>query len=131
MLAAASKAIVIGFNVQAEAAARRFSRGGRRLDQTVRYYLPVNRGSGKSSKGYAGARGKQTVIGHADVRAVFKISKLGYIAGCRVSDGELRRNAFVRVLRSGTEIHSGTVSSLKHLQEDVREVRQGFECGIG
>jgi translation initiation factor IF-2 len=84
----------------------------------------------KALKGMLEPEEKQTVIGHAEVRAVFKISKLGLIAGCRVTDGELRRNATMRVLRAGVEIHTGSVASLKHLQEDVREVRQGFECGI-
>jgi translation initiation factor IF-2 len=131
MLAAASKAIVIGFNVQAEAAARRLAEAE---GVSIRLYDIIYRLTEdleKALKGMLEPEEKQTVIGHAEVRAVFKITKLGYIAGCRVNDGELRRNAFVRVLRSGTEIHSGTVSSLKHLQEDVREVRQGFECGIG
>jgi translation initiation factor IF-2 len=130
MLAAASKAIVIGFNVQAEAAARRLAEAE---GVSIRLYEIIYRLTEdleKALKGMLEPQEKQTVIGHADVRAVFKIKKLGYIAGCRVSDGELRRNALIRVLRSGVEVHSGTVASLKHLQEDVREVRQGFECGI-
>jgi translation initiation factor IF-2 len=74
---------------------------------------------------------KEVVTGHADVRAVFKISKVGIIAGCYVTEGEIRRNARARVLRGGQVLHESEVSSLKHLQEDTREVRQGFECGIG
>jgi translation initiation factor IF-2 len=73
----------------------------------------------------------ETVLGHADVRAVFHISKVGNIAGCRVTDGEIRRNARMRVLRGGKVLHEASLSSLKHLQEDVREVRAGYECGIG
>jgi translation initiation factor IF-2 len=71
------------------------------------------------------------VIGHAEIRAVFKISKVGNIAGCRVLDGEIRRNSKVRLTRKGTVVYEGELSSLKHLQDDVREVRAGFECGIG
>ena len=130
MLAAASKAIVIGFNVQAEAAARRLAEAE---GVSIRLYDIIYRMTEdleKALKGMLEPEEKQTVIGHAEVRAVFKISKLGLIAGCRVTDGELRRNAYMRVLRSGVEIHTGSVASLKHLQEDVREVRQGFECGI-
>ena len=130
MLAAASKAIVIGFNVQAEAAARRLAEAE---GVSIRLYDIIYRMTEdleKALKGMLEPEEKQTVIGHAEVRAVFKITKLGLIAGCRVTDGELRRNAYVRVLRTGAEIHTGTVASLKHLQEDVREVRQGFECGI-
>jgi translation initiation factor IF-2 len=73
---------------------------------------------------------QETVTGRAEVRAVFRISKLGNIAGCRVTEGEIRRNARARVLRQGSSIHDGEIHSLKHLQDDVREVRQGFECGI-
>ncbi len=130
MLAAASKAIVIGFNVQAEAAARRLAEAE---GVSIRLYDIIYRMTEdleKALKGMLEPEEKQTVIGHAEVRAVFKITKLGLIAGCRVTDGELRRNAYMRVLRSGVEIHTGSVASLKHLQEDVREVRQGFECGI-
>jgi translation initiation factor IF-2 len=64
------------------------------------------------------------------VRAVFHISKVGNVAGCRVTDGEIRRNARIRALRKGEILFDGHVSSLKHLQDDVREVRAGFECGI-
>jgi len=62
---------------------------------------------------------------------LFRISKLGNIAGCRVTDGELRRNARLRVLRHGESVREGPVSSLRHLQDDVREVRAGFDCGVG
>jgi translation initiation factor IF-2 len=74
---------------------------------------------------------KETVLGHAEVRQVFRISKVGNIAGCRVTDGEIRRNGRIRVLRAGQAVNEGGISSLKHLTEDVREARAGFECGIG
>ncbi len=70
-------------------------------------------------------------IGEAEVRATFRISRVGTIAGCLIRDGVARRDALARVLRDGDEIHDGRVSSLKRFQEDVREVRTGFECGIG
>jgi translation initiation factor IF-2 len=130
MLAAASKAIVIGFNVQAEAAARRLADAE---GVSIRLYNIIYRLTEdleKALKGMLEPEEKKVVIGHAEVRAVFKISRLGFVAGCRVSDGEIRRNAYIRVLRGGAELHSGSISSLKHLQDDVREVRQGFECGI-
>jgi translation initiation factor IF-2 len=130
MLAAASKAIVIGFNVAADAAARRLAESE---GVSIRLYDIIYRLTEdieKAMKGMLEPEEKQTVIGHAEVRAVFHISKVGNIAGCRVTDGEIRRNAYARVLRKGEEIYEGHVSSLKHLQDDVREVRQGFECGI-
>jgi translation initiation factor IF-2 len=73
---------------------------------------------------------KETVLGHADVRRVFRISKVGNIAGCYVVDGEIRRNARAKVFRNGEIVAIGEISSIKHLQEDVKEIRQGFECGI-
>jgi translation initiation factor IF-2 len=71
------------------------------------------------------------VIGKAEVRAVFKIGRLGNIAGSVVREGELRRNAKARVIRQGAVVFEGDVSSLKHNKDDVREVQKGFECGIG
>jgi translation initiation factor IF-2 len=74
---------------------------------------------------------KENVLGHAEVRTIFKISKVGNIAGCRVLDGEIRRNGRARLARKGTILYEGDISSLKHLQESVSEVRAGFDCGIG
>jgi translation initiation factor IF-2 len=131
MLAAASKAIVIGFNVQPDSAARRLAEAE---GVSIRIYDIIYRLTEdveKALKGMLEPEEKETVIGHAEVRAVFRISKIGNIAGCRVTDGEIRRNARMRVLRGGESVHEGSISSLKHLQEDVREVRAGFECGIG
>ena len=71
------------------------------------------------------------MVGKAEVRAIFKVKKLVSIAGYRVIDGEIRRNARVRVMRGSEEIFSGEIGSLKHEKDDVREVRKGFECGIG
>jgi translation initiation factor IF-2 len=130
MLASASKAIVIGFNVQADGAARRLAEAE---GVSIRLYDIIYRLTEdieKALKGMLEPEEKETVIGHAEVRAIFHISKLGNIAGCRVTDGEVRRNAHIRVLRHGQEVFTGHISSLKHLQDDVREVRAGFECGI-
>jgi translation initiation factor IF-2 len=130
MLAAASKAIVIGFNVEADSAAQRLADAEgvsiRRYDIIYRLTEDIE----KALKGMLEPELRETVIGHAEVRAVFRISKVGNIAGCRVTDGELRRNGRIRVLRHGKPVHEGEVSSLKHLQDDVREVRAGFECGV-
>lgn len=131
MLASASNAIVIGFNVSADTAARRLAEAE---GVSIRLYDIIYRLTEDVEKALAGMlepEEKETVIGHAEVRAVFHISKTGNIAGCLVTDGEVRRNARIRVLRSGEVLHEGGVSSLKHLQDDVREVRAGFECGIG
>jgi translation initiation factor IF-2 len=131
MLATASRAIVIGFNVQIDLAAERLAETEgvsiRNYDIIYRLIEDIE----KALKGMLEPEDIEKVIGHAEVRALFHISKLGTIAGCRVMDGELRRNSRIRVLRAGATVYENQVSSLRHLQEDVREVRNGFECGVG
>jgi len=130
MLAVASKAIIIGFNVQPDAAAKRLADSE---GISIRLYDIIYRLTEdieKALKGMLAPEEKEVVVGHAEVRALFRISKIGQIAGCRVTDGELRRHAMLRVLRKGEVVHSGSVSSLRHLQDDVREVRAGYECGV-
>jgi translation initiation factor IF-2 len=131
MLAAASKAIVIGFNVQADAAARRLADSE---GVSIRLYNIIYRLTEdieKALKGLLEPIEKEVVIGRAQVLAVFPVSKLGYVAGCRVIDGEIRRNAQIKVIRDEESLFKGEIASLKRHQDDVREVRQGFECGIG
>ncbi len=130
MLAAASKAIVIGFNVQADAAARRLADSEGISIRLYEIIYRLTEDIEKALKGMLEPELRQRVIGHAVVQAVFRISKFGNIAGCRVTDGEIRRNAHIRVIRNDKAIFEGPLGSLKHLQDDVREVRQGFECGI-
>lgn len=130
MLAAASKAIVIGFNVEADSAARRLADSE---GVSIRLYDIIYRLTEdveKALKGMLEPELVETEIGKAEVRAVFRISRVGNVAGCRVLEGEIRRNAKMRVIRDDQEIFSGDISSLKHHQDDVREVRQGFECGV-
>ena len=130
MLAAASKAIVIGFNVESDSAAERLADTE---GVSIRIYNIIYRlveDIEKALKGMLEPEIKETVIGRAELRATFRISKIGKVAGCYVVDGELRRNAKVRVFRDGEILYDGDVSSLKHLQDDVTEVRTGFECGI-
>jgi translation initiation factor IF-2 len=130
MLAAASKAVIIGFSVQADVSARRLAENE---GVSIRLYDIIYRmieDIEKALNGMLEPVEKETVIGHADVRKVFRISKVGNIAGCYIVDGELRRNARAKVLRNGEIVAIGDISTIKHLQEDVREIRQGFECGI-
>jgi translation initiation factor IF-2 len=130
MLAAASKAIVIGFNVEADSAAKRLAdtEGISIRQYSIIYRLTED--IEMALKGMLEPETKETVIGHAEVRAIFKISRIGKVAGCYVQDGELRRNALMRVIRDEEVLFDGEIGSLKHLQDDVREVRTGFECGI-
>ena len=130
MLAAASTAIIIGFSVQADVSARRLAE---KEGVSIRLYDIIYRLIEDVEKALSGMLEpveKETVIGHADVRKVFRISKVGNIAGCYVVDGEIRRNARAKVYRNGETVAIGEISSLKHVQEDVKEIRQGFECGI-
>ncbi len=130
MLAAASKAIILGFNVQADTPARRLAEAE---GISIRLYNIIYRmleDIEKALKGMLMPEFKEVVLGRAEVQAVFHISKVGDIAGCRVTHGEIRRNAKVRLLRGGQPVHEGEISSLKHEKDDVREVRQGFDCGI-
>lgn len=130
MLAAASNAIVIGFNVQADKQARRLAdlKG-----VSIRLYDIIYRLTEDIEKALIGMlepEEKETIFGHAETRAIFRISKIGNVAGCYVIDGEIRRNAQVRLLRNDEIVFEGNIASLKHLQDDVREVRKGFEFGL-
>jgi translation initiation factor IF-2 len=130
MLAAATKAIILGFNVDAEVAARNLAD---QQNVSIRLYEIIYRmleDVEKALKGMLEPEVKEIPVGQAQVRAIFKINKVGTIAGCRVTQGELRRNTRVRVMRDGTKVFDGEVSSLKHEKDDVKEVRQGFECGV-
>lgn len=130
MLASASSAIVLGFSVQADTAARRLAETE---SVSIRIYDIIYRmleDVEKALKGMLEPEVKEVLIGRAEVRDIFRISKVGNIAGCRVLDGEIRRNARARLRRGNDLIYEGDISSLKHLQDDVREVRTGFECGI-
>ncbi len=131
MLAAASGAIVIGFNVTADQAAKRVAES-EHVD--VRIYDVIYRLTEdveKALKGMLEPEKRTVDIGRAEVLQVFRIPRVGNIAGCRVLEGELRRNARIRVLREQELIHDGPVSSLRHEKDDVRQIREGFECGIG
>jgi translation initiation factor IF-2 len=132
MLASASGAIILGFSVNIDTAARRSadSQGVDIRQYDVIYTLLED--VEKALKGMLEPVYADKTIGVAEVRQVFRISKVGTIAGSYMREGEARRNARARVRRNGEVIvKDSSVSSLKRLQEDVREVRTGFECGIG
>ena len=131
LLAAASGAIVIGFNVRADSAARSLaSVEGVSIRQYEVIYRMVEDVE-KALTGLLEPELHEKILGEAEVRAVFKISKIGLIAGCYMRDGDFQRKARARVLRGDDVVHDGAVSSLKHEKEDVNQVRKGFECGIG
>ena len=130
MLASASSAIVVGFNVQADPASKKLAETE---GVSIRLYNIIYRlldDLEKAVKGMLEPEFREIKLGTAEVLAVFKITKVGNIAGCKVLSGELRRNGRARVMRNGEEVYTGEISSLKHEKDDVREVRTGFECGI-
>ncbi|RIK31755.1 MAG: translation initiation factor IF-2 [Anaerolineae bacterium] len=131
MLASSSKAIAIGFNVQAEVSARKLAE---KEGVDIRLYEIIYRMTEdieKALKGMLEPEVKEKVIGRAQVLQVFSASKFGKVAGCRVTDGELRRNAKVKLYRGADLVYEGDMGSLRHEKEDVKEIKQGYECGVG
>jgi len=130
MLASASKAIVIGFNVTADSSSRRLAEVE---GVSIRLYDIIYRLTEdieKALKGMLAPTFREVTLGRAEVQAIFSISKIGKIAGCKVVQGEIRRNGKARLMRGNAQIFEGEIGSLKIVRDDVREVRQGFECGI-
>ena len=129
-LALASRAVVIGFNARADAAARKLAESA---GVDIRYYNIIYDAVEEIKAALTGMLAperKESVLGLVEVRQVFRISKIGTVAGCYVQEGLVKRGAQVRVLRDNVVIHSGEIDSLKRFKEDVREVKSGFECGM-
>ena len=129
-LAAASDAVIIGFNVRAGPQARQLAA---RDDVEIRYYsviYDVLDDIKAVLTGMLAPIAREHFLGNAEILQVFNISRLGRVAGCRVSEGLVRRGSRVRLLRDNVVIHEGTLSSLRRFKDEVREVREGFECGM-
>ena len=130
MLASASSAIVIGFNVRPSTAASSLAENEGVDVRTYRVIYKVTEDITAALVGMLKPTFEEVVLGQAEVRTTFKASKLGTIAGCMVTNGVITRNASCRVLRSDVVVHDSKIASLKRFQEDAREVAEGFECGI-
>ena len=131
MLAAASNAIIIGFNVRPDSKA---SQVAEREQIDIRLYRVIYDAIEEiqaAMKGMLAPKFREVILGHAQVRQTFKVSGVGTIAGGYVTDGKIQRNAQIRLLRDNVVIHEGKIDSLKRFKDDAREVAQGFECGIG
>lgn len=129
-LAAASKAVLIGFNVRADAGARKLVEN---LDVDLRYYNIIYEAVDEIKAALGGMLApeqKEQMIGTVEIREVYRISKVGAVAGCYVQDGVVKRNSKVRVLRNNVIIHTGELDSLKRFKDDVKEVKNNFECGL-
>jgi translation initiation factor IF-2 len=130
-LAQASNAIVIGFNVIETGAARQLAEEEGVDVRTYRVIYQAIEDIESAAKGMLGPEMREKPIGQAEVRATFRVPRVGTIAGCMVLDGIIRRNARARLVRDGTVIYESTISSLKRFKDDAREVAAGYECGIG
>ncbi|HSN42188.1 MAG TPA: translation initiation factor IF-2 [Burkholderiales bacterium] len=129
-LALASKAVVIGFNTRADAMARKLAESS---GVDIRYYNIIYDAVDEVKAALSGMLSperKENIVGLVEVREIYRISKIGTVAGCMVLDGVVKRNAKVRVLRDNVVIHDGEFDSLKRFKDDVREVKAGFECGL-
>ena len=129
-LAAASKAVLIGFNVRADSGARKLIET---LGVDVRYYNIIYEAVDEIKAALGGMLApeqRESMIGTVEIREVFRISKIGAIAGCYVQDGMIKRSSRVRVLRNNVIIHTGELDSLKRFKDDVKEVKNNFECGL-
>ena len=131
MLANASNAIIVGFNVRPDAGALA---SAEQNEVDIRLYRVIYQAIEEieaAMKGMLDPEFKEVVIGYAEVRQTFKVSNVGTIAGCYVTQGKIQRNAEIRIVRNGIIVHEGTINSLKRFKDDAKEVAENFECGIG
>jgi translation initiation factor IF-2 len=129
-LAIASKAVVIGFNVRADAGARKLAEGN---GVDIRYYSIIYDAVDElkvAMSGMLAPEQKEEALGTAEIRTVFVASKIGTVAGSYITSGQVTRNCKFRLLRDNVVIYSGDVESVRRLKDDVKEVKEGFECGI-
>ncbi|QBQ97339.1 translation initiation factor IF-2 [Paraburkholderia pallida] len=129
-LATASKAVIIGFNTRADALARKLAETN---GVDIRYYNIIYDAVDEvkaAMSGMLAPEKREVITGMVEVRQVFKVPKVGSVAGCMVTDGIVKRSSSVRVLRNNVVIHTGELDSLKRFKDDVKEVKQGFECGM-
>src|SRR3546814_4368489 len=129
-LAKATGAMIIAFNVRANPQAREMAR---RDAVEIRYYSVIYDVIDDVKAALSGLLSpvtRETFIGNAQIREVFNITKVGKVAGCMVTDGVVKRGAGVRLLRATVVVHEGTLKTLKRFKDEVREVREGYECGM-
>ena len=131
MLAAASNAIIVGFNVRPDNGALS---SAKQNDVDIRLYRVIYHAIEEieaAMKGMLAPKFKENILGHAEIRNTFKVSGVGTIGGGYVQDGKISRNSQVRIVRDGIVVHEGILSSLKRFKDDVKDVAAGYECGIG
>jgi translation initiation factor IF-2 len=129
-LAIASKAVIVGFNTRADASARKLAESS---GVDIRYYDIIYDAVDEvkaAMTGMLAPEQKEELLGTAEIRTVFVASKIGTVAGCMVTAGQVTRNSRFRLLRDNVVVYTGELESLKRMKDDVREVKEGFECGI-
>ncbi|HCD08931.1 MAG TPA: translation initiation factor IF-2, partial [Thermoanaerobacter sp.] len=127
----ASNAIIIGFNVRPETNAKNLAEKEKVDIKLYRIIYEAIEDIKAAMKGLLEPKYKEVELGRAEVRAVFRVPGVGNVAGCYVLSGKILRNSDIRVVRDGIVVYEGKIASLKRFKDDVREVQQGFECGIG
>jgi translation initiation factor IF-2 len=131
LLADASRAVIIGFNVIPSNKARQLAEAKSVEIRTYQVIYEITDDIKKAAEGLLAPERKTQILGHAEVRRVFKISKVGAVAGCFVTDGVIERDALIRVTRNGVVIENDRkLEQLKRVKDDAREVRAGLECGM-
>ena len=130
MLASASNAIIFGFNIRPEPSARKMADREKVDIRIYRIIYEAIENVQAAMKGMLAPTFREVILGQAEVRNMFKVSRLGTIAGCYVTDGKITRNADIRIIRDGVVIHEGRIDTLKRFKDDAREVLSGYECGI-
>ena len=130
MLASASNAIVIGFNVRPQAGARKLAEKEKVEIKLYKVIYEVIEDIKSAMLGLLKPQFQEVILGQAEVRQIFKVSKVGNIAGSYVLEGTINRNCSIRIIRDGTVVHEGKIGSLKRFKDDVKEVNNGYECGI-
>ncbi|MGI6183507.1 MAG: translation initiation factor IF-2 [Candidatus Fimadaptatus sp.] len=131
MLASASNAIIVGFNVRPDSKAAQLAERDQIDIRLYRVIYDAIEEIQAAMKGMLAPKFKEVILGHVQVRQTFKVSGVGTVAGGYVTDGKIQRNAQIRLLRDNIVIHEGKIDSLKRFKDDAREVAQGYECGIG
>ncbi|NEW80545.1 MAG: translation initiation factor IF-2, partial [Gelidibacter sp.] len=130
LLASASDAIIIGFNVRPSGNARTLADNEEIDIRTYSIIYDAINDLSDAMEGMLSPEMKEEILGNVEIREVFKISKIGTIAGCMVLSGKIQRNSKIRIIRDGVVIHSGDLSSLKRFKDDAKEVSKGYDCGL-
>jgi translation initiation factor IF-2 len=130
LLASASDAIIVGFQVRPSAKARQIAENEEIDIRTYSIIYQAIEEIKSAMEGMLSPEVVEKIIGNVEVRDVFKISKVGSVAGCYVTSGSIERKAKIRVIRDGVVIHSGELASLKRFKDDVKDVQKGYECGL-